>query len=64
MHIFFNMFALISFGSALEHFGEQKVLFSIFLVDWERALIHSGVNYYHFQWFKYAFHNISISDKF
>ena len=34
MHIAFNMFALYSFGSALEHNGEQRSLFfSIFHVD-------------------------------
>lgn len=49
MHIFFNMFALISFGSALEHFwGAKKFLFFYFSCGVGAALIHSGVNYYHF----------------
>ncbi len=49
MHIFFNMFALISFGSALEHFwGAKKFLFFYFSCGLGAALIHSGVNYYHF----------------
>ena len=49
MHIFFNMFALISFGSALEHFwGAKKILFFYLSCGIGAALIHSGVNYYHF----------------
>ncbi len=49
MHIFFNMFALISFGSALEHFwGAKKFLFFYFSCGIGAALVHSGVNYYHF----------------
>lgn len=49
MHIFFNMFALISFGSALEHmWGAKKFLFFYFSCGVGAALIHSGVNYYHF----------------
>jgi membrane associated rhomboid family serine protease len=49
MHIFFNMFALVSFGSALEHFwGAKKFLFFYLSCGLGAALIHSGVNYYHF----------------
>lgn len=49
MHIFFNMFALVSFGSALEHFwGPKKFLFFYFSCGIGAALIHSGINYYHF----------------
>jgi membrane associated rhomboid family serine protease len=49
MHIFFNMFALISFGSALEHFwGAKKFLFFYFTCGIGSALVHSGVNYYYF----------------
>lgn len=49
MHIFFNMFALVSFGSALEHFwGPKKFLFFYFSCGIGAALIHSGVNYYYF----------------
>ena len=49
MHIFFNMFALISFGSALEHFwGAKKFLFFYFSCGIGAALVHSGVNYYYF----------------
>ena len=47
MHIFFNMFALVSFGSALEHFwGPKKFLFFYFSCGIGAALIHSGINYY------------------
>ncbi len=49
MHIFFNMFALVSFGSSLEHFwGPKKFLFFYFSCGIGAALIHSGINYYHF----------------
>ena len=49
MHIFFNMFALLSFGSALEHFwGPKKFLFFYFTCGLGAALIHSGINYYYF----------------
>ena len=49
MHIFFNMFALVSFGSALEHFwGGKKFLFFYFSCGIGAALAHSGVNYYYF----------------
>jgi membrane associated rhomboid family serine protease len=49
MHIFFNMFALVSFGSALEHFwGPKKFLFFYFSCGIGAALIHTGVNYYYF----------------
>jgi rhomboid family protein len=49
MHIFFNMFALFSFGSALEHFwGSKKFLFFYFSCGLGAALLHSGMNYYYF----------------
>ena len=49
MHIFFNMFALVSFGSALEHFwGPKKFFFFYFTCGLGAALIHSGINYYYF----------------
>ncbi|OGS61760.1 MAG: rhomboid family intramembrane serine protease [Flavobacteria bacterium GWF1_32_7] len=49
MHIFFNMFALVSFGSALEQmWGAKKFLFFYFSCGIGAALAHSGVNYYHF----------------
>jgi membrane associated rhomboid family serine protease len=49
LHIFFNMFALISFGSALEQmWGAKKFLFFYFSCGIGAALAHSGVNYYYF----------------
>ena len=49
MHIFFNMFALVSFGSALEHFwGAKKFLFFYLSCGLGAALIQSGINYYEF----------------
>ncbi|MBC8645296.1 rhomboid family intramembrane serine protease [Flavobacterium lindanitolerans] len=49
MHIFFNMFALYSFGSALEHFwGGKKFLFFYISCGLGAALLHTGVNYYFF----------------
>lgn len=50
MHILFNMYALFAFGSALEHFwGGPKFLFFYLSCGVGAALIHSGVNYYHFE---------------
>lgn len=50
MHIFFNMFALYSFGSALEHFwGSKKFLFFYISCGLGAALLHTGINYYFFQ---------------
>lgn len=49
MHIFFNMFALYSFGSALEQmWGSKKFLFFYISCGLGAALIHTGVNYYFF----------------
>ena len=49
MHIFFNMFALYSFGSALEHFwGGKKFLFFYISCGLGAALLHSGVNYFEY----------------
>ncbi len=46
MHIVFNMFALVSFGSALEHFwGAKKFLFFYISCGLGAALLHTGVNY-------------------
>ena len=48
MHIFFNMFALYSFGSALELFwGSKKFLFFYISCGLGAALVHTGMNYYH-----------------
>ena len=49
MHILFNMFALYSFGSALEHFwGGKKFLFFYISCGLGAAFLHTGVNYYLF----------------
>ncbi len=49
MHIFFNMFALFSFGSVLEQmWGGKKFLFFYISCGIGAALIHTGVNYYEY----------------
>lgn len=49
-HIAFNMFALYSFGSTLEHFwGGKKFLFFYISCGLGAALINYAVNYYYFQ---------------
>ena len=49
-HIFFNMFALFSFGSALEHFwGGKKFLFFYISCGLGAALLHTAVNYFEIQ---------------
>lgn len=46
-HIAFNMFGLISFGSALEHYwGSKKFVFFYLSCGLGAALIQLGVNYY------------------
>ncbi len=46
-HILFNMFALYSFGSALEHFwGGKKFLFFYISCGLGAAILHSAVNYF------------------
>ncbi|MDR6846634.1 rhomboid family intramembrane serine protease [Flavobacterium granuli] len=50
MHIAFNMFALYSFGSALEHFwGGRKFVFFYISCGLGAALLHTVVNYYFFE---------------
>ncbi len=49
MHIFFNLFALYSFGSTLEHFwGAKKFLFFYLSCGLGAVLLYQGVNYYYF----------------
>lgn len=49
MHIFFNMFALYSFGSTLEHFwGSQKFLFFYISCGLGAVIVQTGINYYYF----------------
>lgn len=48
-HIAFNMFALFSFGTALEHlWGGKKFLFFYISCGLGAALLHIGVNYLEF----------------
>lgn len=48
-HIFFNMFALLSFGSVLEEYwGSKKFLFFYFSCGIGAMLVQSGVNYFEF----------------
>lgn len=48
-HILFNMFGLFTFGTALEHFwGGKKFLIFYMICGLGAGLIHSLVNYYHF----------------
>ena len=50
MHIIFNMYGLWMFGSAVEQsLGQKKFLFFYFSAGLGAALIHTLVNYYHFQ---------------
>ena len=47
MHILFNMFALVSFGSALEHYwGGKKFLFFYIACGLGAAFLHTLINYY------------------
>ncbi|MBO9586077.1 MAG: rhomboid family intramembrane serine protease [Flavobacterium sp.] len=49
-HIAFNMFALYSFGSTLEHFwGGRKFLFFYISCGLGAALVNFAVNYYFYQ---------------
>ncbi len=49
MHIVFNMFALVSFGSALEHFwGAKKFIFFYISCGLGAALLHTAFGYYQF----------------
>lgn len=47
MHILFNMFALVSFGSALEHFWGGKRFFIFYIAcGFGAAILHTAINYY------------------
>lgn len=57
MHIFFNMFALYSFGSTLENFwGWKKFLFFYISCGLGAAFIYTAVNYFQIQ---YVFEQLS-----
>jgi membrane associated rhomboid family serine protease len=50
MHIFFNMFALVSFGSLLETFwGSKKFLIFYMVCGIGAAFLHSGIDFIHLQ---------------
>lgn len=50
MHIIFNMYALWMFGGPIENsLGQKRFLFFYFSAGLGAALIHTLVNYYHFQ---------------
>jgi membrane associated rhomboid family serine protease len=64
MHIFFNMFGLIMFGSALEQFwGWKKFLFFYISCGLGAALIHMGMQYYEFQKILEAAADLQLSDE-
>ncbi len=61
-HILFNMFALYSFGSALEHFwGGKKFLFFYISCGLGAALLHTGVNYLQLQSILDSVSNLNLS---
>ncbi len=61
-HILFNMIALISFGSALEHFwGARKFIFFYISCGLGAALLHVGFNYYEYHQALNLFHEANIS---
>ena len=63
MHILFNMFALYSFGSALEHFwGGKKFLFFYISCGLGAALLHTGVNYLQIRPLLDTVSNLNLSD--
>ncbi|WP_299685628.1 rhomboid family intramembrane serine protease [uncultured Dokdonia sp.] len=63
MHILFNMYGLWMFGSAVEQsIGQKKFLFFYFSAGLGAALIHTLVNYYHFQAGYQAFVGAGISE--
>lgn len=49
MHILFNMFALVSFGSALEHYwGAKRFIFFYIACGLGAAALHNAFSYYQF----------------
>ncbi|MFD0976072.1 rhomboid family intramembrane serine protease [Salinimicrobium gaetbulicola] len=50
MHILFNMYALWAFGSPIEQMlGKNKFIFFYFSAGFGAAIIHTLVNFYHYQ---------------
>ena len=63
LHIAFNMFAMVSFGSALEHFwGGKKFIFFYISCGLGAALLQIGVNYLQFQSALEPVRSLGLSD--
>ena len=64
MHIAFNMFALYSFGSTLEHFwGGKKFLFFYISCGLGAAFLHLGIGYYELQKVLSAASDLDLSNE-
>lgn len=62
MHILFNMFALVSFGSALEHYwGGKKFLFFYIACGLGAAFVQTGMNYYEIHKLLNQFSDLNIN---
>jgi len=62
LHIAFNMFALVSFGSMLEHFwGAKKFLFFYISCGLGAALMQLGINYLEIQHFLNEASSLNLS---
>lgn len=62
-HILFNMFALYSFGSALEYYwGAKKFIFFYISCGLGAALLHTGVNYYQIHSLLNEVSSLNLSD--
>lgn len=54
-HVFFNMFALWMFGTALENYwGGKRFLIFYFVTGLGASLVHLGVNFFEFQYLQNA----------
>ncbi len=63
-HILFNMFALVSFGSALEHYwGGKKFLFFYIACGLGAAAVQTGMNYYEIHQILNELSNLKIDPK-
>lgn len=64
MHIFFNMFALLSFGSSLEHFwGGKKFLFFYISCGLGAAALQLGINYLEVQQLLAELADLNLSEE-
>lgn len=63
-HILFNMIALLSFGSALEHFwGGAKFLFFYISCGIGATLLNEGIHYYQYQHAISLLHEANVSQQ-